>query len=142
MKQGIESIKKDLRKEKKSFAVIIDEFGSTSGVVFLENIVSIIVGDIELEYEDVKTYNTIIKLSDTIYKISGRALKEHMDSLGVEIIDGPYETMAGFILDHIKRIPEKGEVFEFEHYKVKILSAAPNRIQWVLLELNDEVPAS
>lgn len=128
---------KDLRLNKKSYAIVIDEFGATSGVVYVENIVSTIVGDIEPENVDVKTYKTIIELNKSIYKISGRALKEHLEGLGIEQMTGSFETMAGFILNKIQRIPKKGEVFDFDSFSIKILSATKQRIQWVLLEIKD-----
>jgi len=100
---------KRLTAEKMQMAVVIDEYGGTAGLVTMEDIVETIVGNIQDEYDD--EAEEIIQISDDTYTIDGTAdPKEIMDKLGAELPEeDKFDTMSGFIVELLGRIPEEDE---------------------------------
>ena len=99
---------KELQKNKKQLAIILDEYGGTAGIVTMEDILEELVGDIfdeydkeELEYEKIDENTYILSGSMTIYDVN--------KLLDAKIPDGDYDTISGFLQDKLGRIPEDGE---------------------------------
>ena len=90
-------------------AVVIDEYGGTAGLVTMEDIVETIVGNIQDEYDD--EAEEIIQISEDIYTIDGTADPEEiMGRLGAELPEeDKFDTMSGFIVELLGRIPEEDE---------------------------------
>ena len=100
---------KRLTAEKMQMAVVIDEYGGTAGLVTMEDIVETIVGNIQDEYDD--ETEEIIQISEGIYTIDGTADPEEiMGKLGAELPEeDKFDTMSGFIVELLGRIPEEDE---------------------------------
>lgn len=100
---------KRLTAEKMQMAVVIDEYGGTAGLVTMEDIVETIVGNIQDEYDD--ETEEIIQISEDIYTIDGTADPEEiMGKLGAELPEeDKFDTMSGFIVELLGRIPEEDE---------------------------------
>lgn len=100
---------KRLTAEKMQMAVVIDEYGGTAGLVTMEDIVETIVGNIQDEYDD--ETEEIIQISEDIYTIDGTADPEEiMGKLGAELPEeNKFDTMSGFIVELLGRIPEEDE---------------------------------
>ncbi len=100
---------KRLTAEKMQMAAVIDEYGGTAGLVTMEDIVETIVGNIQDEYDD--EAEEIIQISDDTYTIDGTADPEGiMGKLGAELPEeGKFDTMSGFIVELLGRIPEEDE---------------------------------
>jgi len=101
---------RDMRVRKSHFAVVVDEFGGTSGVVTLEDIIEEITGEIYDETDD-DVEDDIVALPDGGYRLLGSA---HLESIGSALDlgfdeDGDYDTLAGFLIDELGHIPEVGE---------------------------------
>lgn len=126
----------ELLQQHKSIAVVVDEYGGTSGIITIEDLVEEIFGDIEDEY-DVNT-NIAKKLNDNEYIISGRLeidqLNEMFD-LGLPSNDD-YTTLAGYILNHTQRFPKIYETVEIDNYTFKILKVTSRKIEIVKLISN------
>ena len=121
-------------RERRSLAVVVDEFGGTSGIVSFEDILEEIFGEIEDEHDIVDVVAK--KLSDGSYVISGKmeidAINEQFD-LGLEESD-EYETLAGYILNHYGNFPKQGEVITDlveDRNTYQILRASDTRIELV-----------
>lgn len=124
-----------LIKEKKSIAVVLDEFGGTSGIITIEDIIEEIFGEIEDEY-DVDDTNEK-KISDDEYIFSSRLEIDYLNekyNLNIPE-DDEYETLGGFIISHHKEIPEVGEKINVAGFNFTILKASDNRIEEVNLVL-------
>lgn len=122
-----------LLKEKKSIAVVIDEFGGTAGIVTLEDIIEEIFGEIEDEH-DTNVY-VLKKTADNEYLISGRLEIDTINrklNLGLPESD-EYVTLAGFLLQHYQKIPKLNESIEIENWTFKVVQATNNRIELVKL---------
>ena len=118
----INEIFEELRKRKIQMAIVLDEFGGTSGLITMEDIIEEIVGEIYDEYDVVeKKYE---RVNNKTYRFKGSIhLYEVEKILDTEIEQGEYDTLSGFIIDKLGRIPEDGEKCTLEtekmYYKVE-----------------------
>lgn len=121
---------------KKSIAVVVDEFGGTAGIVTLEDIMEEIFGEIEDEH-DTKEYRAE-KISDKEFLLSGRLeIDEVNKKFDLEIPeDENYLTIAGFILYFYQKFPKLNEMITIDNYTFKIVEAHNNRIDLVQLKIN------
>ena len=126
----------ELIQQRKTIAVVVDEFGGTSGVITMEDLVEEIFGDIQDEY-DVNT-NIAKKLASNHFRISGRIEIEELNELfNLKLpIDDEYSTIAGFILHHIQRFPKMHETIEIGNYTFKISKVTARKIEIVELFIN------
>lgn len=127
--------------EKKSIAVIVDEFGGTGGLVTLEDLVEEILGDFEDEHDR----RTIVseKIDDNTFEFSGRIEVETMNELyDLDLPENDeYQTLAGYILYNLEKLPQQGESFELDGYRFTVLKQSATKIELVRverLEKNDE----
>jgi len=119
--------------QKKSIAVVVDEFGGTAGIVTLEDIMEEIFGEIEDEH-DIQDY-IAEKISDNEFLLSGRLEVETINErFGLEIPESDdYETIAGFVLHNHQHFPKLNEVIRIEKYSIKCMKVSNNRIELVKL---------
>lgn len=106
--------------EKRTLAIVVDEFGGTSGLVTFEDIVEEIFGEIEDEHD--KDRVTAREISPGHYEISGRAeIDEINERFGLGIKEGDdYHTLAGFILENLEAMPQAGVEYEICGLKIKV----------------------
>ncbi|MBN2164729.1 MAG: HlyC/CorC family transporter [Marinilabiliaceae bacterium] len=125
-------------KEHKSIALVVDEFGGTSGIVTMEDILEEIFGEIDDEHDVVDIIMT--KTTENEYLFSGRAEVDAInEKFGLNIpYSDDYETIAGLILYHNESIPKEGEVIEIETFTITIKTASNNRIDLVKLAINNQ----
>ncbi|MGI6479035.1 MAG: hemolysin family protein [Salinivirgaceae bacterium] len=119
---------KKLIKQRKSIALVVDEFGGTDGVVTLEDVLEEIIGEIEDEH-DTNQYEDK-KIDDNKYLLSGRLEIDMLNEkyrLGFEESD-QYETLAGYILYHHRNIPKQNQIITIQNYKFKIVRASGTQI--------------
>lgn len=124
-----------LMQDKKSLAVVVDEFGGTSGIVTLEDLVEEIFGEIEDEH-DIKSY-IARKVSDNEYLISGRM---EIDTLNEKFsLDIPesddYVTIAGFILHYYEKFPKLNETIAIGRFNFKIIKVTTTKIELVRMKV-------
>lgn len=127
---------KMLMRNKKSMAVVVDEFGGTAGIVTLEDLVEEIFGDIEDEHDTL--YYTARRVSEDEYLLSGRLEIEKVNELfhlGIPENDD-YLTIAGYILYHCQSIPSAGETIQIDDYTIKIVKRSSNRIELVRMKID------
>lgn len=119
-----------------SIAVVVDEFGGTAGLITMEDLIEELFGEIRDEYDDPEE-KMIKKLSDDSFILNG---KVEIDILNEEyelkIPEGDYETIAGYIMYKIGRIPLKGESFQIDDNQFLILRSDKTKIDLVKLKKN------
>jgi len=122
---GIASLLEDLQNNGKSMAIVVDEFGGAEGIVTVEDILEEVVGDIEDEYDEVE--NLFRQQPDGLIIVNGRMPVDDLnDRFNLTIPEGDYETIGGFFLDRIKRIPKVGEKIVLNDVEL-VVSKASNR---------------
>lgn len=128
---------KVLMQDKKSLAVVVDEFGGTSGIVTLEDLVEEIFGEIEDEH-DIKSY-VAKKISDNEYLLSGRMEIDTLnEKFSLELPESDdYVTIAGFILHFYQKFPKLNETIEIDKYTFKIIKVTATKIELVRMKVAD-----
>jgi gliding motility-associated protein GldE len=132
----LDDLLKEFQEKKNHLAIVVDEYGGTSGIITLEDVIEEIVGDISDEFgEDDLTYS---RLDDNNFLFDGKTnLKDFYRILDIENNEvfeenkGESETVAGFILEIYGKFPKKKDIIKFENYSFKIESKDHRRIKQV-----------
>lgn len=127
-----------LTRKRKSMAVVLDEYGGTSGIVTLEDIVEELFGEIEDEHDKDKFIEE--QLSETEYLFSARLEVEYLnETYHLEIPESEeYETLGGFIVLHNEGIPTQGELIQIPPFSFVIEACSQTKIETVRLVVNNE----
>ena len=127
-----------LMDEKRSMAIVIDEFGGTSGMVTLEDLVEEIFGEIEDEHD--RNHLIARQLSDTSYEFSGRMeIEEINERFHLDIPESDdYQTLAGYLLNENEAIPNVGEVFDLPPYRFTVERKTAARIELIRIDILPE----
>lgn len=128
----IDEIFEELQANKMQMAIVVDEYGGTAGLLTMEDILEELVGNIFDEYDDVEVEYK--RLDDNTYLIDGSvSLYEMKKILDIELPEGDYETLSGYLIEKLGRLPEEDEhpVIEDEHLTYKIEEYEDRRIKWV-----------
>ena len=135
----IDEIFKELQTNKKQMAIVVDEYGGTAGLLTMEDILEELVGNIFDEYDDVEVEYK--KIDDNTYLVEGSvSLYELKKIIGIEIPEGDYETLSGYLIEKLGRFPEENEhpVLEDERLTYRIEEYEDKRIQWVKICRNQQ----
>ena len=126
---------KKFMQQKRSLAVVVDEFGGTSGIVALEDLVEEILGDIEDEHD---TTSTIAKeIGEDEYILSGRLeIEKANEDFGLHLPENDeYQTIGGLILHEYQSFPKVHEIITIAHFKFKIIKVTATKIELVKLKV-------
>ena len=130
----------DMRRERRHFAVVIDEHGGTSGIVTIEDLLEELVGEIQDESDAAEL--GIEYLSDRRFLVPGSLrIDEVADYVGVELPEGDYETVAGFVIDRLGRIPRRRDSVRHDGWRLRVRSMHRRRVVQVLIEPEAEEQA-
>ena len=125
---------KEFKKSGTSFAIVVDEFGGTSGIVTTEDIVEELVGEIEDEFDSER--KVVRKIGENTFVLSGTVEVEYLNrEFDLKIPKGDYETIAGYLISRLGRIPAKGEEFIIDTFKFTIISATKTRVNALKLTI-------
>ncbi len=131
----IHDVLNDLIKKRKSVAVVLDEYGGTSGLITVEDIIEELFGEIEDEHDSVDLIEE--KINDREYRFSTRLEVDYLnETYGLELTEhNYYETLGGLIVHHTESIPATGEVIEIDNYQFTILKESATKIEEVYLKV-------
>jgi CBS domain containing-hemolysin-like protein len=128
------SLLRNFKQKNTSIAIIIDEYGGTAGLVTTEDLIEELVGEIIDEYDEAEIH--IRKIDKNIYSVNARIEPEDLkQEIGIEIPEGDYDTLAGFILNQLGHIPKREESFEYQGVKFVITRATRRKVDWVRIIL-------
>lgn len=130
--QKINELLHDLKERKTHLAIVTDEYGGTAGIITVEDIIEEIVGEIMDEHDDEKSLVTII--DDETLLVDARLEVEKLEEhLGLELPKGEFESVGGFVIHLLGRIPQVNEIVSFEGLEITIKKADQRKIDKVLI---------
>ena len=129
---------KAMNESRTQFAVVVDEYGGTAGIVTLEDVLESIVGNIQDEYDNEE--EEIKQINETTFTVDGTTDLDEVDELvGIELPEGDYDTLGGFVISLLGYLPgEVGEepiVAEYENLRFTVLSIEERRIDKIKVEI-------
>jgi len=132
----------EFKVRKRHLAVVVDEFGSTAGVVTVEDVLEQLVGEIEDEF-DIPPADQPILTEDTAMVLDGSVNILDLESQHHVVVprDAGFETLAGFILSRLQRIPKVGDSFEYDNHRYTVEEMSGNRISRVKIETVESASA-
>lgn len=139
--KDIDELFKEMQQNKVQMSIAIDEYGGTAGLITMEDIIEELVGNIFDEYDEEEIYAK--KIDDNTYILSGTTTSYELKKIfNVEIPDGDYETLSGYLIDKLGRIPDDDEhpVIEDEKLTYKVEEIEDKRIKYVKVcrNMNEE----
>ena len=133
----VNDILEKLSRQRKSIAVVIDEYGGTSGIITVEDIIEELIGEIEDEHDNNDHFEK--KISKNVYEFSARLEIEYLNkSHNLDLPEGEtYDTLGGLIVFNEEQIPNIDDEIQIDKYLIKILDASSSKIERVLVKKID-----
>lgn len=127
----------DMKTSSVTMAIVLDEYGITSGIITMEDLIEEIVGDIRDEYDDYE--NDFIKEIETNrYDIDASIkLDDLNDALNTKLSSDDYDSLAGFVIELLDRLPDEGDTASFKNIDFKVTKMHKNRIERIILTINE-----
>ena len=135
----ISEVLKLLTKQRKSIAVVLDEYGGTSGIITVEDIIEELFGEIEDEHDHVALFEK--QIDKGLFEFSARVEVDYINQkYDLSLPENEfYETLGGLIVYLKEEIPTKGTVIEIENYEFEIKEVSSTKIEKVILKVKDEL---
>jgi len=127
----------DMKTSSVTMAIVLDEYGVTSGMITMEDLIEEIVGDIRDEYDDYE--NDFIKeVSKNKYDVDASIkLDDLNDALGTTFASDHYDSLAGFVIEILDRLPDEGDKASYKNIDFVVTSVHKNRIERITLTINE-----
>ncbi len=129
----IRTLLQEFRARKQHMAIALDEYGGTSGLITIEDVLEEIVGDIEDEH-DAPREEDIRPLGNETYELTGRALLEDLEDIGVTLSSDEVYTIGGYLSMEAGRVPAAGEAFTLDGWRFTVLDADKKLIRKLRME--------
>ena len=125
----------ELKNKYKSMAIVLDEYGSTAGLITIEDLIEEIVGEIRDE-TDTDEVDSVKKISDSVFEAAGSASLDDVNKqTGLELNSDDYDSIAGHVINLLNHLPSPGENIVSENVKYTVMSTAKNRVTKVKIEV-------
>jgi len=134
----INDVLNSLMKKRKSIAVVVDEYGGTSGIITVEDVVEELFGEIEDEHDSQELLEE--KINDFEFNFSARLEVDYLNEeydLNIPKEEA-YETLGGFIINYTETIPEQGAILQLDKLYIKILKVSATKIDDLYLKITDK----
>jgi putative hemolysin len=123
----VSDLLREFQRRRVQIAIVVDEYGGTAGLVTLEDLLEEIVGEIRDEYDEES--EPIVDLGEGAFAFSGKVdIDDLADRLGVEIAREGFETVGGYLLARLGRVPAVGETLDVDGLRVEVLEAERRRV--------------
>lgn len=135
----VDSMLKEFQSKRNHLAVVVDEFGSVCGLVTIEDVLELIVGDIGDEYDKIESEANIRKLSDNVYSVKGATFIEDFEEFfKCKLPDADVDTLAGLVIHAFGHLPKKDECVSIDNFNFKVLSASKTRVHQLQVTISDK----
>ena len=125
---------KEMREQRRTFALVLDEHGGVAGVVSIRDILEQLVGDLNDEFDEDEE-PTIVRIREDRWLVDGQTHVDEVESdLGLVVPEGEYVTIAGFVLDLAGEIPTPGTTYEYGDWTLRVQSLERRRISQIVIE--------
>ena len=133
----IHDVLNSLIKKRKSIAIVLDEYGGTSGMITVEDIVEELFGEIEDEHDSQELLEE--QINERQFRFSARLEIDHLnEEYGLNIPkEEAYETLGGFIIEHTENIPEENEEIRIANFVIKILKVSSSKIEEIHFQIGN-----
>lgn len=129
----------EMREQRRTFALVLDEHGGVAGVVSIRDILEQLVGDWSDEFDEDDEVS-IVRIRENRWLVDGQTHVDKVEEeIGLEIPEGEYVTIAGFLLDLAGEIPGEGATYPFEDWTLKVQSLEKRRISEIVVERHPPV---
>ena len=117
-----------MRNQRHHLAIVLDEYGGTDGIVTLEDLVECLIGDIQDEYDkDEEEFNSESRTGDI--EIDGLTSLEDLENeSGISLPEGPYQTVSGFVMHFLGRMPKENDVVNINGIRLSVISLDGHRV--------------
>lgn len=133
----VSDLMKELQNKKMQMAIIVDEYGGTAGIVTMEDLVEEIVGEISDEYK--KEIKELTHLADGSFLVhGGMEIEKANEMMELDIPEGEFETIAGFVLAHFGKFPVKGEGFIYGGHEFTVYEADHKKVRFVRIKKTEK----
>ena len=131
--KGILPALSEMREQGQHVAIVLDEYGGTDGIVTLEDLVECLIGDIRDEYDE-EDAELSIEGRTGDFEVDGLiSIEDLVEEIEIEIPDGPYETVSGFVMHNLGRIPKEHDVVNLPGLRITVLSMEGKRAGQLLI---------
>ncbi|MCQ2529743.1 MAG: hemolysin family protein [Lachnospiraceae bacterium] len=128
----------EMKKERTGFMFVLDEYGDTTGIITLEDLLEEIVGDIKDEYDDDEDLE-IVKTGENVYEVQGQlSLDDVNEEIGTEFESEDYDSIGGLLIEQLERIPEEGEWAEVQNCILTAKKVDKTKILLVEIKINEK----
>lgn len=131
---------KEFKETRNHFAMVIDEYGSITGLITMEDILEEIVGDIEDEYDE-EAEQTIFPESDMAWRVMAfTQIDDLNEAINANIPDDEHDTIGGWLASELENIPKRGDSYKYEDLTFYVLRADEKRAQWLHIRRSPQAP--
>jgi CBS domain containing-hemolysin-like protein len=128
----------DMRRDRRSFAVVVDEYGGMAGVLSVKDLLSALVGDLRDEFDSGKEPD-VIRVDRTRWLVDGgTSLDDIREQLGLDLPEGEYVTLGGYLFDAFGHIPEEGERLEVGGWELRVAEMDRRRVAKVVAQMSEK----
>lgn len=132
----------DMKTSSVSMAIVLDEYGVTSGIITMEDLIEEIVGEIRDEYDDNED-DFIRELAENVYDVDASIkLDDLNDAIGTSLASDDYDSLAGFVIELLDKLPDEGEEAVYKNISFKVTKVNKNRIERITVSISDEASNS
>jgi len=129
--KGLNDLLRDFRSNRNHLAIVIDEFGSTAGLITIEDVLEEIVGEIEDEFDDKDGESGVYTLADGSQRVAGDAAIEAVnDVFGVQLPVGDFDTIGGLVAHELGHVPRRGEATQVGPLMFSVMLTRGGAVRW------------
>ena len=129
--KGLNELLRDFRSNRNHLAIVIDEFGSTAGLITIEDVLEEIVGEIEDEFDEADHDNSVYTLADGTHRVAGDApIASVNEAFGTTFSEAEFDTIGGLVAHEFGRVPRRGEAVDSGGLRFSVMLTRGGAVRW------------